>query len=365
VKSDTAIESVETHFVSVPLERTLMTATFPIPAIDTALVEVRTRGGHVGVGWCFAFGRGLVATLVDMLDELGARAIGHDALATGTLWSKLMRTVAFVGKKGVAASAISAIDTACWDIVGKHANMPVYKLLGGESGSVAAYASQGLWLDRSATELYAEAARYVEQGFTAVKMRVGLPDENEDVTRVQGVRDAIGPDIRLMVDVNQGWSLKQTLRMAHRLEECNLFWLEEPMPIQRVGDYAAATSHLDTAICTGETNYLKEEILEVCQRRATDYLMPDLMRMGGVTEWLKAAHVCEAFGIEVSPHLFMEHSAHLVAACPNAAWQEYMPWWQPLMETPVELVDGAIQLPDKPGFGIELSRRALENFKIR
>lgn len=360
----TIIKTVETHFLSIPLERPLITAAFPIPAIDTAMMQITTEAGLQGAAWSFAFGKGRVASLVRMMEDLGQIAVGHDALDTEALWSKLSGAVGFIGQRGVAAAAMSAIDTSCWDIKGKAAGLPVYRLLGGFRSEIEAYASQGLWLDRSVDDLAKEAAGYVEQGFKAVKMRAGMADENDDVMRVRAVREAIGPDIKLMVDANQAWDLKQTLRMGRKFEEFDLFWLEEPMPYKQVADYARATEALTMPMCTGESNYLKDELLDVVMHRATDYVMPDLMRMAGVTEWMKLAHLCEAHQVKVTPHLFMEHSAHLAAACPNVVWQEYQPWWQPVMAEPIDIVDGNIRLSDKPGFGFELSTKALNEFRV-
>jgi L-alanine-DL-glutamate epimerase-like enolase superfamily enzyme len=360
----TTIKTVDVQFLVIPLERPLITAAFPIPAIDTAMMQITTEGGLQGVAWSFAFGRGRVASLVRMMEDLGQIAVGHDALDTESLWSKLSRAVGFIGQRGVAAAAMSAIDTSCWDIKGKAANLPVFQLLGGFRHEVEAYASQGLWLDRSRDALAKEASSYVTQGFKAVKMRAGMADEDEDVERVRSVREAIGSSCKLMIDVNQAWTLKQTLRMGRNLEEFDVFWLEEPMPFNQIDDYTRATEALSMPLCTGESFYLKDEILNAVRHRATDYAMPDLMRMAGVTEWIKVAHACEAYHVKVTPHLFMEHSAHLAAACPNVVWQEFQPWWQPVMENPIELVNGNIQLTDKPGFGFDLSAKALAKFRV-
>lgn len=361
----TLIERVDTHFLSIPLEQPLITAAFPIPAIDTAFMQITTRGGLQGIAWSFAFGQQRVASMVKMMEALGELVVGQDALDTEAIWGRLSNAVGFIGKRGVAAAAMSAIDTSCWDIKGKAAGLPVYKLLGGYRNQVEAYASQGLWLDRSRDDLAREAADYISQGFKAVKMRAGMADANEDIARIRCVREAIGPENKLMVDANQAWDLKTTLRMARQLEELDLFWLEEPMPYGQVADYAHATAQMSIPMCTGESNYLKDELLDLIVNRAADYIMPDLMRMAGVTEWMKVAHVCEAHQMKMTPHLFMEHSAHLAAACPNVVWQEYQPWWQPIMETPIEMQDGNIQLSDSPGFGIEVSAKALAEFKVK
>ena len=360
----TTVTEVRTDFLSIPLDRPLVTAAFPIPAIDTALVRVRTRDGHEGVAWSFAFGRGRVASLVAFIEDLAKSLVGEDALAMESHWRRMSNASGFIGRRGVAALAMSTLDTACWDIAGQVAGLPVHKLLGGSRTRIEAYASQGLWLDRTVDELAAEARDLVDQGFTAVKMRAGLPDPREDVLRVRSVREAIGPDVKLMIDANQAWALKQTLRMARLFEEHAVFWLEEPIPHGQVEDYAVVAAKIPMPLCTGESNYFKDELLSLARTRAADYVMPDLMRMGGVTEWMKAAHVCEAFGLPVTPHLFMEHSAHLACAVPNAVWQEYQPWWQPIMEEPVRMVDGHIELSDTPGFGIRLDASAVDEYRV-
>lgn len=364
MNQDTVIESVTVHFVSIPLEQPLITAAFPIPAIDTAMMCVRTRGGLEGWAWSFAFGRGKVASLVRMMEDLGTLVVGRDALATEALWQKMFNAVGFIGTRGVAAAAMSAIDTACWDVKGKAAGLPVYKLLGGYRDSVETYASQGLWLDRSRDDLAREAGRYMEQGFTAVKMRAGKANEDEDVDRIRAVREAIGSDGKLMVDVNQAWDLKQALRMTRKLADLDLFWLEEPMPYQRLDDYRQLSAAAPMPVCTGESFYFKDEILRAVAHRSTDYIMPDMMRMGGVTEWIKVAHACEQYSVKVTPHLFMEHASHLAAACANVVWQEYQPWWQPVMKQPIAFEKGVIRLSSSPGFGFEPDPKALGRFRV-
>lgn len=363
--SDTTITGVNVRLVSIPLERPLLTAAFPIPAIDTALVEVHTKGGASGVAWSFAFGRGKVASLVHLIEDLSNVIIGEDALMVRGLRERLLKTVGFIGQRGLAAEAISTLDTGCWDIIGKNAGLPLYKVLGGLRDSVEAYASQGLWLDRNRDDLAAEARGLIDAGFHAVKMRAGIQDEDEDVERVRAVREAIGPDSKLMIDVNQAWNLKQTLRMAKRFEPFDIFWLEEPMPFEQLGRYQAATAAISMPLCTGESNYYGDEIVRLTTERAADIVMPDLMRMAGVTGWLDAVRATDVLRGTVTPHLFMEHSSHLAAASPNVMWQEYQPWWQPIMRYPIEMNDGKILLSQRPGFGIELDQTAVSRFEVK
>ncbi len=359
------ITEVRTRLVSIPLARPVVTATFPIPAIDTVLVDVHTDAGVTGLGWLFAFRPKRVRGIQWLVDDLAELLLGEDALAIERCWQKMWRSITFIGHSGAAVLAMAPLDTALWDIAGKVAGLPLYRLLGGTRNAVEAYASEGLWLHLTADELQREAASLTARGFRAMKMRVGGPKPEEDVARVRAVREAIGRETKLMMDANQAWDAPTAIRMGRRLEAFDLTWIEEPLPYEDLEGCAAVAAALDTPICTGETNYTSEDFRRMCELRTADILMPDLMRMGGITEWLKAARLCQAFRRPVTPHLFMEASAHLVAACPNAIWQEHMPWWEPILQEPVDFRDGLIHLRDRPGLGLEWDERAVAKYELR
>lgn len=358
------ITSVRPRALSIPFERPLVTASFPIPAIDTVLVEIDTDAGVRGHSWIFAFGRRRLDVLMAMVSDFADLAVGEDPTMTERLWQKMHNAVGFVGKQGITTLGMSAIDTACWDIAGKLADQPVYRLLGGHASQVEAYASSGLWLDRSRDDLAREAAEFVERGFRAVKMRAGIADADEDVARVATVREAIGPDVALMVDANQAWTAKQAIRMADRFAEFDLYWLEEPLPHEDVAGYADVRAAIDMPLCTGESNYLSSDFVRLIEAGAADFYMPDLMRMGGITEMVKTVHLCDAHGVTVTPHLFMEHSIHIAASAPNVVWQEHQPWWEPILAEPVDFRDGVIHLSDRPGFGLLFDEAAVARFEL-
>jgi L-alanine-DL-glutamate epimerase-like enolase superfamily enzyme len=358
------IESVVVRTVRIPFDRPLVTASFPIPGIDSVLVELGTSTGQVGTGWIFGFGEKRAHVLRTMVEDLAQLVIGEDVFMVEALWQRMRKAVAFTGTKGIAALGISAIDTACWDAIGRCLEMPIYRLLGASRDAVETYASSGLWLDRDRDELGEEARTLIDSGFRAVKMRMGMADVHEDLARVALVREAIGPDAVLMVDANQAWDEKRANWMANRLAEYGVYWLEEPVPFDDILTMRELRESSPVPLCTGENNYYKEEFRELLLARAADFLMPDLMRMGGVTEFLKTAHLCESFGVSVTPHLFMEVSAHLAAACPNAVWQEHQPWWEPIIAEPIEVRDGAIQLSNAPGFGVNLDAQAVRRFEV-
>lgn len=358
------ITSVRPRALSIPFERPLVTASFPIPAIDTVLVEIDTDVGVRGHSWIFAFGRKRLDVLMAMVTDFGDLAVGEDPTMTERLWQKMHKAVGFVGKQGITTLGMSAIDTACWDIAGKLVDQPVYRLLGGHASQVEVYASSGLWLDRSRDDLAREAAEFVERGFRAVKMRAGIADADEDVARVATVREAIGPDVALMVDANQAWTAKQAIRMADRFAEFDLYWLEEPLPHEDVAGYADVRAAIDMPLCTGESNYLSSDFVRLIEAGAADFYMPDLMRMGGITEMVKTVHLCDAHGVTVTPHLFMEHSIHIAASAPNVVWQEHQPWWEPILAEPVDFRDGVIHLSDRPGFGLAFDDAAVARFEL-
>lgn len=362
-RAETSIAEIRSRVLRIPFDEPLVTASFPIHAIDTVLVELRTRGDGRGVSWIFGFGEQRAVVLHHMVRDLADLVLGQDIFANEGRWESMHRHVAFTGVQGVATLAMSAIDTACWDAVGRHLGMPIHRLLGAGDGRVRTYASEGLWLDRDRDELASEAQALVDRGFRAVKMRAGAGGA-EDVARVATVREAIGDDVALMVDANQAWDNKEAVRMARRLEEFDLAWLEEPVRYDDLTSMAEVRRAILMPLCTGENDYGPSGIRDLLRAEAADIVMPDLMRMGGVTGWLKAARVAEVFNTTASPHLFMEASAHLAAACPNGDWQEHQPWWEPIIAEPVEVVDGEIVLSDRPGFGIELDEAAVRRFAV-
>lgn len=358
------IEEIVSRILRIPFDEPLVTASFPIHAIDTVLVEVRTASAVRGISWIFGFGRQRAVVLHEMVRDLAEVAEGVDACATQHLWGSMRQAAAFTGIDGIATLAMSAIDTACWDVIGRVVGMPIHRLLGGDNGRVRTYASEGLWLDRDRDELAEEARQLTERGFRAVKMRVGTGSDAEDIARVRAVREAVGDDVDVMVDANQAWDLKHAIRMAARLEAFDLTWLEEPVTHRDHRGMAQVRERIPMPLAAGENDYGPEGVRDLLLADAVDVVMPDLMRMGGVTGWLKAAEIASAFHTPVSPHLFMEASAHLAAAAPNGVWQEHQPWWEPILSEPVEVRDGAIVLPDRPGFGISLDETAVARFEV-
>ena len=357
------ITGIRTMTVDVPLEEPVITAIHNIGSIGYVLVFVDTDAEVTGEGHLFSLPARHLAPLEAMTAVLGQSLIGEDAHRVEGLWHKLWTEVNFVGHKGVPLFALSALDMALWDARGKALGQPVHRLLGSCRDAVPAYHSGGLWLSRSQDELVAEAKKFLKQGFRAMKMRLGKPRWQEDVERAEAIRDAIGPDIRLMADANQGLDVRHALRLGRALEPVGLDWFEEPVPAYDVAGHAALAAALDTPIATGETEYTRYGFRPLIEAKAADVLMPDLGRVGGVTEFMRVGHMAQAWDLPVSPHLYSEPSLQLCGALRNCDLLEYMPWSARLFGEKIEFEDGRARIPERPGLGFSLDLDALESFR--
>ena len=358
------ITGIRTMTVDVPLEEPVITAIHDIRSIGYVLVFLDTDAEVTGEGHLFSLPARHLPPLEAMVAVLGSSLIGEDAHRVEGIWHKLWTEVNFVGHKGVPLFALSALDMALWDARGKALGQPVHRLLGSCRDSVAAYHSGGLWLSRSQDELVAEAKTFLKQGFRAMKMRLGKPRWQEDVERAEAIRDAIGPDIRLMADANQGFDVRHALRLGRALEPVNLDWFEEPVPAYDVAGHAALAAALDTPIATGETEYTRYGFRPLIEAQAADVLMPDLGRVGGVTEFMRVGHMAQAWDLPVSPHLYSEPSLQLCGALRNCDLLEYMPWSALLFNEKIAFRDGLAEIPDRPGLGFSFDLDALERYRV-
>jgi L-alanine-DL-glutamate epimerase-like enolase superfamily enzyme len=353
------IERLETRALSLPLDRPIESALGPIRGCGVVLVHAYTDAGIVGENLVFTLNDRRTGVLQRMVDELADLIVGRDAGHIAGFWARAWKDINFFGHKGVPVMGISAIDGALWDIAGKAANMPLYRLLGGARDRLPAYHSGGLWLDRDIDALAREAQDMVAQGFKAVKMRLGMPDPRQDAERVRAVRAAIGPGVRLMADANQGLNEAQAIRLGRMLEESDLTWFEEPLPAWDLQGVARVAAALDTPIASGETEYTRYGFRDMLALRSADVLMPDLQRVGGVSEFMRVGHMAESHDVPVSSHLFPETSIQVLAALANAIYLEYMPWFSTLYRERLEFVDGEAVVPERPGWGFTLDPRRI------
>jgi len=358
------ITAVRTEKVVIPFDKPIGTAIHRITGVSAVLVWVETDQGITGESYLWAIGPHRLGVLEAMVALLGEKMIGKDPRDTMARFDEMWDEINFLGHKGVSIFGIAAIDCACWDILGKSLGASVSRLLGRRRDRVRAYASGGLWASRSMDELVAEAKDLVAQGFKAVKMRIGKPDIGEDVERVAAVREAIGPGIDLMADANQGLTVNHAIRLGRRIEPYDLVWFEEPVQAYDLEGSARVAAEIDTPIASGETEYARYGFRDMLERKSADILMPDLERVGGVTEWMRVASMAASYDVPVSPHIFTEQSLQLCGAASNVPYSEHMPWFKSLFREQMEMVDGDILIPDRPGFGFSFDPEVVARHKV-
>jgi L-alanine-DL-glutamate epimerase-like enolase superfamily enzyme len=358
------ITRLRTVVVDLPIKPPIVSAIFAIHSTSCILCFLETDEGLVGEGLVHAINGLRVKVLHEMAQSLEQLVLGLDPTLGGSFNARAWKELNFLGYEGVTIQAMAGIDLALWDLRGKAAGLNVSRLIGAVRQEVPAYASGGLWLSSSIDELQREAADFVAAGFRAVKTRVGQGQPEAMVARVRAVREAIGPDIGLMVDANQQLSVPEAIRLGRMLEPLNLTWFEEPVICYNHEGEAAVSEALDTPIASGETVHTHRGVLRMLQARAADILMPDVQRMGGPTEFLKAGALCEAFNTPISSHLFPEFSLPLLAALPNALYLEHMPWFEPLYGQKLVLDrEGKAIVPVAPGWGVNFDPAAIAHHK--
>ncbi len=355
------VTAVETKPVVLKLAQPLGSALGPISCFGCILVTARTDQGIAGENLIFTLNDRRTKVLRQMVDDLADVVVGHDAGHIAGFWARAWKSINFLGHQGVSVVGISAIDGALWDALGKAAGLPLYRLLGGAQDRVPAYHSGGLWLSLSTGELAEEAGRFVEQGFRAVKMRLGKESPAEDIARVAAVRDAIGPGVKLMADANQGLNEAQAIRLGRMLERFELTWFEEPLPAWDLDGLARVAVALDTPIASGETEYARYGFRRMIELRSADILMPDLQRVGGVSEFMRVGHMAAAHDIAVSSHLFPETSIQVLGALSNASFLEYMPWFSELYHERLAFENGEAIVPERPGWGFTFNAEYIDH----
>ncbi len=375
------IKSVKSHVLSSKVERPFTSSRgWLYTTRGTCLVEIETDDGVVGWGECYgpsAVAKAFIET------QFAARITGRDPFDVEVIWEELYNRIKDYGPSGMAIAAISGIDIALWDIIGKACGKPVHKLIGGAfRTAVDAYAT-GLYfidMDRLVEEAVEEAEGYVSEGFKAIKMKIGLGSIEKDYQRVAAVRKAIGPDIRLMVDANHCFSVPVAIRLGRRLEELDIEWFEEPISPEDIDGYVEVSRALDMAVAGGENEFTRWGFREAITRKAMDIVQPDVCAAGGLTECKKIATLASAHGVECVPHAWgsavgLAATLHFLAALPDQP-PSFRPF-PPLLEfeqcenpfrdhlatTPIVQKQGRVAIPTGPGLGIDIDRSVLERYR--
>jgi mandelate racemase len=348
--------------VLVPLRRPVVSRVGFFDQWPLLLIDLETSEGIVGRSYLEPYLKQAARYLVPAIRDLAAARAGQPLHPLDD-FQRAHKSLNLVGYEGMSLIAVSGLDMAAWDALAKAADMPLAVLLGGSLGAVPAYNSNGLWLTDVAALADEARSLVAEGGFRGLKLRLGREKLADDLDAIAAVRSAVGEDVKLMVDFNQGLSLGDALHRCHALDEEGLYWLEEPTTYNNLAAYVQLRSELKTPIQLGENFYGPRALLQALQMGAGDYVMPDLMRIGGVTGWLRAAAIAGAAGIEMSTHLYPEFAAHLMRATETAHWLEWQDWAYPILAEPFELSDSRLSVPDRPGAGIAWNEEAVERYR--
>ncbi len=316
------------------------------------LIDLQTEEGIVGRAYLEPYVVKSMKYLVPALHDFGEMLKGRK-VAPLELFEAARKSLHFVGYEGLAMIAASGLDMAAWDALAKAAGQPLCVLLSGTVGSVKAYNSNGLWLG-APEAMGAEALELRDEGgFGGLKLRMGRARLADDLAALDSVRRAVGVDMELMVDFNQGLTMAEALQRCHSIDDRGLTWIEEPVLYDNLDGHAQLAAELRTPIQIGENFYGPREMHKALQRKACDFVMPDFMRIGGVTGWLRAAAIAGAAGVPMSTHLYPEVAAHVMRVTETAHWLEWQDWADPVLQRPYEVKQGLVHIPDAPGLGLE------------
>jgi L-talarate/galactarate dehydratase len=359
------IASAAVSIVKVPLDNAYQAGGRQVGANWHVLARVRTTDGVEGFGYIVSLNAMFVGAVAAATRELAGLLTGMQVLDTEAAWQRMARAGDWVGPGGLLHHAIAPLDIALWDAAGKTLGVPVRQMLSGFRDRMPAYASDGFWYSLSLDALADNARRAVAQGFQALKLRVGNelhPDR--EVARVRAVRDAIGPDISIMVDATETWSLDRAMRTCRALQEAGVVWIEDPVRHTDIAGMARLSASLDVPLATGEHLYQIADYTRLLEARAASIVLIDLGRIGGVTPWRHVASLAHGFGVHVGGHVLPEIHIQLLTAVPNAYLVEYVPRSAALLKAMPALSGADMVAPSGPGFGLELNDDAVTRYTV-
>jgi mandelate racemase len=352
------LKSIQARPVVLKLNRPVVARIATLTEWPLTLIDLYTEEGVIGRSYLEPYITRSMRYLIPALHDLGEMLKGR-RLAPIEFYEAARKSLHFVGYEGMSMIAVAGIDMAAWDALAMAAGVPLCVLLGGSIGAVPAYNSNGLWL-KSPEEVASEAVELREEGgFQGLKLRLGRERLADDLATIEAVREALGIDMNLMVDFNQGLQLGEALERCHAIDDLGLAWIEEPIVYDNLEGYARLTADLKTPVQIGENFYGPRALYTALQMKACDYVMPDFMRIGGVTGWQRAAAIAAAAGIPISTHLYPEVAAHVMRVTETAHWLEWQDWANPILQQPYEVKDGKLHIPDAPGVGLEWDEKAV------
>jgi mandelate racemase len=356
--SSLTFKSIKARPVVLKLKRPVIARIATITDWPIILIDLYTEEGIVGRSYLEPYVAKAMKYLIPALHDFGEMLKGRKVTPV-ELYELARKSLHFVGYQGLSMIAVSGLDMAAWDALAKAASMPLCVLLGGSVGPAKAYNSNGLWL-REPEAVAAEAIELRDEGgFTGLKLRLGRERMRDDLATLRAVHDAVGEDMQLMVDFNQGLNLGEALQRCHAIDDLGLAWIEEPIVYDNLDGYIQLAAELKTPIQIGENFYGPRDLYRALQSKACDFVMPDFMRIGGVTGWLRSAAIAGTAGVPMSTHLYPEVAAHMLRVTETSHWLEWQDWADPILQKPYEIKDGLLHIPDLPGVGLEWNEDAV------
>lgn len=349
----TRIANVELLHVDLPPPVPRSDAIQSFVTQETPFVRIECDDGSSGTGYSYTIGTGGSSVLALLRDHLAPRLIGRDPVQIEAIWRELMFATHATTVGAITSLALAAIDTALWDWRCRRDDQPLWLAAGGAKPRIPVYTTEGGWLHLSTDDLVRETLAAQAAGFKGAKLKVGKPHLSEDVARLRAVREAVGDGFELMIDANQCFTLSEALRRAPHYAALGIAWFEEPLPADDIAGHARLAATSAVPIAVGESLYSPGQFADYVRQGAASILQVDVARVGGITPWLKVAHLAEACNLAVCPHFLMELHVSLCAAVPSAAWVEYIPQLDAVAHSRLAIEDGHALAPDTPGLGID------------
>ena len=358
------ITGVKSAILQVPIHMSKEDVSLSRTDIQVTLVAVETDEGIIGHGYTYSDGYGgpAIKALLDL--EIGELALGGNPLDVKSLVAKLYWEFRKIGRGGITSLAVAGFEIALWDIISKAANKPLVEILGGYRECVPVYSSAAAHRSLPVEEHIERIQGFIEKGFVGVKIKVARQNPKDDIERVRRIREAIGPDIKLMVDANSMWDVTQAITVGRRLAEFDVFWLEEPLPDYDYEGYAKVAGALQTPIATGEKLFSYHESAEYLKRGFVSFMQTDVCRVGGITEWLRVASLADTVSIKMVPHFVTELHTQLLCTIPNALYAEYLAFFSTYLKEPLVLKNGFAYARKEPGLGLEFDEKAIEKYRL-
>jgi L-alanine-DL-glutamate epimerase-like enolase superfamily enzyme len=357
------IERVELGLVNLTPKVTRTDAIQSFVSQETPMLRVFDRDGAIGTGYSYTIGTAGSSIMALLSDHLAPRLIGRDADAIEAIWRDLLFSTHATSVGAITSLALAAVDTALWDLSCRRAKLPLAIHAGGAKTSLPLYTTEGGWLHLEPAALVDDALAAKAKGFGGAKIKIGRPHVAEDVARLSAVRDAVGSAWDIMTDANQGFTLPEAIRRARHLEALDIAWFEEPMPADDIAAHRELARQTSVPIAVGESLYSISQFKDYLEANACSIVQVDVARIGGITPWLKVAHMAEAFNVPVCPHFLMELHVGLCCAVPNSRWVEYIPQLDAITRTQLAIRDGRAHASEDPGLGIDWDWDAIERLR--